>query len=216
MDKGIKGVLNHVKEYIKDVFLDKELLLRDLYFTKKHTDIEYFNQASILMQKQDVECVMSMKCWKQEFQKEVQSKKLERGIAVLIPTLQEETITLRPYRVFDIHQLDLSKEEKNNYLLEHRSHLSIVIRTSNIQEYLKICNEIRWQKEMLVSYLKTFIFFKKSTQELQNFYYQCLVSTFNEELKITKQPIIEMINIKENECRRVYKNLHELISKLHF
>lgn len=215
MDQGTRKTLMNMASYFQDVLHDEEKLGRDLLFSKKHTDIEYYNIASIMMQKENAQYVMSLENWKKRNNKIV-PQKLQRPLAVFIPDIQDNVITFKSYRVFDIEQVVMNEQDKIDLLAKNRSHLYRVMQEVTVQKIINLCGDKKnWRNEMITEYLNSLPFYNKAEQKIRELYLTCLHFTFQEELD-EKDIKIRITKIEKNECRRIYKNVHEAIAGFHF
>ncbi len=218
MQNNFVNMLNHITLYMKAALKKGDVLMRDLYFSKRHTDMEYVNIAAIMMQRNNAQYVMSIDNWKNIFQDKEIQKKLERPLTVLIPDVCKGTISYKAYRVFDIEQLNISQQVKNDFMSEHRSHLSLLIEEYTKQKIINLCGDKKyWRSELIKTYLEKFTFYEKAEKPIKKLYYRCLKSAFFEELEFTgKNELKVELEIQDFEARRIYKNIHELIAKFHF
>lgn len=219
MQKNITNMLDYLPVYMKAALKKEEILLNDLYFSKRHTDIEYTNIAAVMMQRSNAQYVMSIDNWKKVFPEimEIQ-KKLERPVTVLVPDVREGVICFTTYKVFDIEQLDIPKQAMNDFMSEHKSHLALMIKEYTKQKIINLCGDKKyWRGELLNTYLQQFVFYEKAGKQLKGFYYRCLKAAFFDELDFPGKNELKIgIEISDSEVRRIYKNIHELIAKFHF
>ena len=80
MQKNITNMLDYLPVYMKAALKKEEILLNDLYFLKRHTDIEYTNIAAVMMQRSNAQYVMSIDNWKKVFPEimEIQKNRVDR------------------------------------------------------------------------------------------------------------------------------------------
>lgn len=216
MDQGTRKTLRNMSVYFQNILTDEKKLSRDLIFSKRHTDVEYFNIASILMQRENAQYVQSLENW-QKYKADAVPQKLQRPVAVFIPAIHDNAITLDAYRVFDIEQIILTEQEKIDFLADNRSHLYRVMKEVTIQKIINLCGDKNnWRNELITEYLNTFTFFQKADIQIKNLYSSCLHFTFQEELDEKDVEIKLCKEIEKNEYRRIYKNIHEALSGFHF
>lgn len=220
MNDEVKKMIDGIYEYIRnDVFSDPQLLMHNMKVIKFNPNLEWFNCAMIASQHRNDYSVFvnTLERWELICELE-ENQQLElvhsrKPVKLFYPFYNEEE------NLFDFSLLEtwFLKDFTNTYNVSYFKKSSISIVIEKYQDYSKMIGLLNktWQNTFLQCYLELFDFYYSANEDLRKFYFQILLYTFGEELRITElEPFVLYENLKLDKLY-IYKNLHDLISSFH-
>lgn len=214
--------IDTIENYIRSgVFTDQTALKQNLLVMKYNPNFEWFNCVRIGKHSDSADeiYVNTQEGWENLLDDELEfkdsSETVKRWEVPLIYPFYDSYAKKVEFKILETYFLKAFKTERRLI------YKPPIIRALESGKFEKIQRQLRkeWQPKLIESYLNTFPIYKRSEQNLQDYFKSLMTYTFQEELNMERNKLLklddEILDKISLDPVILYRYVHEMITSFH-